>query len=234
MQLNPEDWTAIWLTIKLATVTTILLLAVATPIAWWLFNLRSRWRSVIQVVVTLPLILPPTVLGFYLLVILGPTSMLGELTQLVGLDQLIFSFSGLVFASMIYSLPFAVQPLLNAFESMGDGPLEVAATLRAGPLDRFFHVALPMAKPGMLTAMLLVFAHTIGEFGVVMMIGGSIPGETKVASIQIYEHVELMQYSQAHFLSACLIGFAVIMLLLIYRVNNKTHSFIEGKQRSGV
>jgi molybdate transport system permease protein len=215
------DWQPVWLTLKLATVTTMLLLIVGTPIAWWLSQTRCRLKHVVGAIVAMPLVLPPTVLGFYLLVFLGPNGPGGQLTTSLGLGLLPFTFSGLVFASVLYSLPFVVQPLQNAFEAVGSRPLEVAATLRASALDRFFHVAVPLARPGFLTAMVLGFAHTVGEFGVVLMIGGNIPGETKVLSVAIYDHVETLQYDQAHLLSAGMIGFAFIVLLLLYLLNGR-------------
>jgi molybdate transport system permease protein len=215
------DWQPVWLTLKLATVTTLLLLIVGTPIAWWLSQTHCRFKHVVGAIVAMPLVLPPTVLGFYLLVFLGPNGPGGQLTTSLGLGLLPFTFSGLVFASVLYSLPFVVQPLQNAFEAVGSRPLEVAATLRASALDRFFHVAVPLARPGFLTAMVLGFAHTVGEFGVVLMIGGNIPGETKVLSVAIYDHVETLQYDQAHLLSAGMIGFAFIVLLLLYLLNGR-------------
>ena len=218
-ELEPFNSTPIWLTLKLAATTTVLLLVVATPIAWWLANTESRLKSPIGAVVALPLVLPPTVLGFYLLVTLGPHGWVGQITEKLGLSTLPFSFSGLVVASIIYSLPFAVQPIQNAFEQLGRRPLEVAATLGASPLDRFFSITLPLAKPGFLTAIVLSFAHTVGEFGVVLMVGGNIPGQTKVISIAIYEHVETLQYDQAHRLSLILLGFSFVTLLLVYTLN---------------
>ena len=215
------DWQPVWLTLRLATATTLLLLLAGTPLAWWLSQTRSRFKHVIGAVVAMPLVLPPTVLGFYLLVFLGPNGPGGQLTQALGLGTLPFTFSGLVFASVLYSLPFVVQPLQNAFEALGRRPLEVAATLRASALDYFFHVAVPLARPGFLTAMVLGFAHTVGEFGVVLMIGGNIPGETKVLSVAIYDHVETLQYDQAHILSAGMIGFAFVVLLLLYLLNGR-------------
>ncbi len=217
------DWQPVWLTLKLATATTLLLLIVGTPIAWWLSQTHCRCKHVIAAVVAMPLVLPPTVLGFYLLIFLGPNGPGGQLTELLGIGLLPFTFAGLVFASVLYSLPFVVQPLQNAFEALGSRPLEVAATLRASALDRFFHVAVPLARPGFLTAMVLGFAHTVGEFGVVLMIGGNIPGETKVLSVAIYDHVETLQYDQAHILSAGMIGFAFVVLLLLYLLNGRLH-----------
>lgn len=215
------DWQPVWLTLKLASVTTVLLLLVGTPIAWWLSQTRSRLKHPISAVVALPLVLPPTVLGFYLLIFLGPDGPGGQLTQALGIGTLPFTFTGLVFASVLYSLPFVVQPLQNAFEALGKRPLEVAATLRASAWDRFFHVAVPLARPGFQTAMVLGFAHTVGEFGVVLMIGGNIPGETKVLSVAIYDHVETLEYSQAHVLSAGMVGFAFLVLLTLYLVNGR-------------
>lgn len=213
------DWQPVWLTLKLASLTTVLLLLVGTPIAWWLSQTASRLKHPISAVVALPLVLPPTVLGFYLLIFLGPSGPGGQLTQALGIGTLPFTFTGLVFASVLYSLPFVVQPLQNAFEALGKRPLEVAATLRASAWDRFFHVAVPLARPGFLTAMVLGFAHTVGEFGVVLMIGGNIPGETKVLSVAIYDHVETLEYGQAHILSAGMVGFAFLVLVTLYLVN---------------
>ncbi len=215
------DWQPVWLTLKLASMTTVLLLVVGTPIAWWLSQTTSRLKHSISAVVALPLVLPPTVLGFYLLILLGPQGPGGKLTQALGIGTLPFTFAGLVFASVLYSLPFVVQPLQNAFEALGKRPLEVAATLRASAWDRFFHVAVPLARPGFLTAMVLGFAHTVGEFGVVLMIGGNIPGETKVLSVAIYDHVETLEYDQAHILSAGMVGFAFLVLLALYLVNGR-------------
>ena len=215
------DWQPVWLTLKLASLTTVLLLMVGTPIAWWLSQTASRLKHPISAVVALPLVLPPTVLGFYRLIFLGPSGPGGQLTQALGIGTLPFTFTGLVFASVLYSLPFVVQPLQNAFEALGKRPLEVAATLRASAWDRFFHVAVPLARPGFLTAMVLGFAHTVGEFGVVLMIGGNIPGETKVLSVAIYDHVETLEYDQAHILSAGMVGFAFLVLLALYLVNGR-------------
>lgn len=217
------DWQPVWLTLKLATTTTLLLLIVGTPIAWWLSQTQSRLKHVVAAVVAMPLVLPPTVLGFYLLVFLGPNGPGGKLTETLGIGALPFTFSGLVFASVLYSLPFVVQPLQNAFEALGSRPLEVAATLRASAIDRFFHVAVPLARPGFLTATVLGFAHTVGEFGVVLMIGGNIPGETKVLSVAIYDHVETLEYDQAHILSAGMVGFAFVVLLTLYLLNGRLH-----------
>lgn len=204
---------------KLAAVTTVLLLIVATPIAWWLARTRSKWRAPVSAMVTLPLVLPPTVLGFYLLVLMGPNGPIGMMTQALYGGLLSFTFTGLVIGSVVFSLPFAVQPLQYAFESIGERPLEVAATLRARPLDAFITVVLPLSRSGFLTAAILSFAHTVGEFGVVLMIGGNIPGRTRVISTQIYGHVEAMEYGQAHALAALMVvfSFAVLMALALLR-----------------
>lgn len=222
MNFSEADITAIWLTLCLATTVTVLLLLIGTPIAWWLARTHSRWKAPIGAVVALPLVLPPTVIGFYLLVALGPNGWLGQLTQSLGLGTLPFTFWGLVVASVFYSMPFVVQPIQNAIETIGERPLEVAATLRARPLDQFFTIILPLAKPGFITAIILGFAHTVGEFGIVLMIGGSIAGETQVASIQIYEHVESLRYSQAHSLAALMLVFSFIVLLSLYLFQRKT------------
>ena len=215
--LSAADWQAVFLTFKLATLVTVILLVLGAPLAWWLARTHSAWRGVVGAVVALPLVLPPSVLGFYLLMAMGPHGPLGWLTRHLGLGLLPFSFAGLVVASVLYSLPFVVQPLQAAFEGIGDGPLEAAATLRAGPLDTFFHVVLPLARPGFLTAAVLGFAHTVGEFGVVLMIGGSIEGETKLVSVQIYEHVDHSEYLPAHWLSGGMLLFAFVILFLLYR-----------------
>lgn len=216
MTFSDADLAAIWLTLKLATTVTALLLVLGTPVAWWLARTRSRWKGPVGAVVALPLVLPPTVLGFYLLLVMGPNGWVGQLTQALGLGLLPFTFWGLVVASVFYSLPFVVQPIQNAIEAMGERPLETAATLRAGPWDRFFTVVLPMARPGFVTAAILGFAHTVGEFGVVLMIGGNIPGETRVVSVQIYDHVEALAYGQAHGLSALMVAFSFLVLLGLY------------------
>ncbi|MEP0354794.1 molybdate ABC transporter permease subunit [Paraglaciecola sp.] len=221
MNLTPDDIDAIWLTLRLATTVTLLLLVLATPIAWWLAKTQSWLKIPIGALVALPLVLPPTVLGFYLLVFMGPNGPIGEFTQALGLGTLPFTFSGLVLASMVYSLPFVVQPIQNAIESIGDRPIEVAATLGAGPFDRFFSVVLPLAKPGFITATILGFAHTVGEFGIVLMMGGSIPQETRVVSIQIYDHVEALQYANAHLLAAIMLCFSFIVLLGLYGFQRK-------------
>lgn len=214
--LDSVDLAAIWLTLQLATLTTVLLLLIGTPIGWWLARTRSKWKGPIGAVVALPLVLPPTVLGFYLLVAMGPNGFIGQLTQSLGLGTLPFTFAGLVVASVFYSLPFVVQPLQNAFEAIGERPLEVAATLRASPADTFFTVVLPLAKPGFVTAAILGFAHTVGEFGVVLMIGGNIPEKTRVVSVQIYDHVEAMEYAQAHWLAGGMLAFSFLVLLVLY------------------
>ena len=216
MLLSGSDLQAIWLTIKLASIVTAILLLVGTPIAWWLVRSRSWWKGPIGAVVALPLVLPPSVLGFYLLLVMGPDGPLGHLTRVLGVGPLPFTFWGLVLASVFYSLPFMVQPLQNAFEAIGDRPLEVAATLGASPLDAFFSVVLPLARPGFLTAGIMTFAHTVGEFGVVLMIGGNLPGITRVVSVQIYDHVEALEYAQAHRLAAVMLIFAFLVLLALY------------------
>ena len=217
-----DAWQAVALTLTLAALTSFLLLLIATPLAWWLSQTRSWWRSPISALVTLPLVLPPTVLGFYLLVLLGPHGWVGQLTQAVGLGILSFSFSGLLIGSIIFSLPFAVQPIQYAFEAIGRRPMEVASTLRARPLDDFFSVALPLAKPGLLTATVLSFAHTVCEFGVVLMIGGNIPGKTRVVSTQIYGHVEAMEYTQAHWLAAGMVIFSFAVLIALSRLKRRS------------
>lgn len=214
-------WQAIWLTLKLAAVTTAVLLVLATPLAWWLARTRSRLKQPIAALCALPLVLPPTVLGFYLLVLMGPQGPVGQLTQWLGIGTLPFTFTGLVVASTIYSLPFALQPLQTAFEGIGERPLEVAATLRAGPWDRAWHVVLPLARNGVLSAAVLAFAHTIGEFGVVLMMGGNIPGATQVLSVAIFNHVEAMEYIEAHWLAGGMVVFSFVVLLVLYSVNQR-------------
>ena len=215
MMIHQEAWEAIGLTLELAASTTGILLLLATPLAWWLSQTQSRWRAPIGALVTLPLILPPSVLGFYLLVAMGPHGPLGQLTQAFGWGVLSFTFTGLLIGSVIFSLPFAVQPIQNAFESLGVRPMEVAFTLRAQPIDAFFSVALPLARPGLITAAILSFSHTVGEFGVVLMIGGNIPGKTRVVSTQIYGHVEAMEYAQAHWLAGGMLVFSFTVLLAL-------------------
>ena len=222
MTLSAADTSAILLTLQLATTVTILLIIIGTPIAWWLARTQSWLKGPISALVALPLVLPPTVLGFYLLIAMGPNGFIGELTQSLGLVTLPFTFWGLVVASIIYSMPFVIQPLQNAMEAIGQRPLEVAATLRAGPIDRFFSIVLPLAKPGFITASILGFAHTIGEFGVILMIGGNIPDETRVVSVQVYDHVESLEYAQAHSLSAILVIFSFVVLLALYWSQRKT------------
>ncbi|WP_305907475.1 molybdate ABC transporter permease subunit [Methylomarinum sp. Ch1-1] len=213
---SDANLTAILLTLKLATIVTLVLLLIGTPIAWWLARTHSRLKGPIMALVALPIVLPPSVLGFYLLLAMGPNGPVGQFTQTLGLGTLPFTFSGLVVASVFYSLPFVVQPIQNAFEAIGDSPLETAATLHAGPWDRFFSVVLPLAWPGFLTATILGFAHTVGEFGVVLMIGGNIPGVTRVISVQIYDFVEAMEYGDAHALSALMLAFSFLVLLALY------------------
>ncbi|AFJ02740.1 Molybdenum transport system permease protein ModB [Methylophaga frappieri] len=216
-----SDLIALWVTFKLAAVTTVLLLIISTPLAWWLARSQWRYKFVIEAIIALPLILPPTVLGFYLLIMLGPNGPIGGLTTTLGGTPLAFTFTGLVIGSVFYSLPFVVQPLQNVFNGIGTNVLDQAATLRAGPVDRFFSVIFPLTKPGFLTATVLGFAHTIGEFGVVLMIGGNIPGSTQVVSIAIYDHVESLNYTSAHTLSALLLILSLIMLLTVYGLNRR-------------
>lgn len=216
MLLTESDLQAIWLTIKLASIVTAILFVVATPIAWWLARTRSWWKGPIGAVVSLPLVLPPSVLGFYLLLAMGPDGPVGHFTKALGISPLPFTFWGLVLASVFYSMPFMIQPIQNAFEAMGDRPMEVAATLRASPIDAFFSVAVPLALPGFISAGVLTFAHTVGEFGVVLMIGGNLPGVTRVASVQIYDHVEALEYAQAHHLAAVMLAFSFVVLLALY------------------
>ncbi|MFW3167402.1 molybdate ABC transporter permease subunit [Pseudomonas syringae pv. syringae] len=224
MPLGSADIAAIWLTLKLASLTTVILLIIGTPVALWLARTDSWLKGPIGAVVALPLVLPPTVIGFYLLLLLGPNGAVGQLTQSLGMGTLTFSFAGLVLGSVLYSMPFVVQPLQNAFAAIGTRPLEVAATLRAGPWDTFFHVILPLAKPGFITAAILGFAHTVGEFGVVLMIGGNIPEKTRVVSVQIFDHVESMEYLQAHWLAGAMLVFSFLVLLALYS---------SGKSRTG-
>jgi len=219
--LNEADIIALVITLKLAFISTLILLLLGTPLAWWLARTRWKFKFIPEAIVALPLVLPPTVLGFYLLLVLGPNGPLGGLVEAAGGRPLAFTFTGLVIGSIIYSMPFVVQPLQDAFNAVGQRPLEVAATLRASPLDRFFTVAVPLARPGFFTAAVLGFAHTIGEFGVVLMIGGNIPGETRVASIAIYDHVEGLQYAHAHWLSAALLVLSFLMLVAVYGLNRR-------------
>ncbi len=219
--LNEFDISALFVTLKLASVSTIILLLIGTPIAWWLSQTRFKFKVVFEAIIALPLVLPPTVLGFYLLITLGSNGPVGKLLESLGGSSIAFTFSGLVVGSVIYSIPFVVQPLQNSFSGIGSRPLEVAATLGASPLDRFFTVAVPLARSGFMTAAVLGFAHTVGEFGVVLMIGGNIPGETGVLSIAIYDHVEAMEYGHAHWLSGGLLILSFIMLLFVYLFNRR-------------
>lgn len=216
---DSQDLAAVWLTIKLAATVTVLLLLCGTPLAWWLANTRSRLRGAVSALVSMPLVLPPTVLGFYLLLVMGAHGPVGRLTEALGLGLLPFTFAGLVVASTFYSLPFVVQPIQNAIEAIGSRPLEVAATLRAKPLDSFFSVVVPLARPGFLTAAVLGFAHTVGEFGVVLMIGGNIPDQTRVVSVQIFDRVEALEYAQAHWLAGGMVVFSFLVLFLLYTLN---------------
>ncbi|OGQ87436.1 MAG: molybdenum ABC transporter permease subunit [Deltaproteobacteria bacterium RIFOXYD12_FULL_56_24] len=217
MFLSASDIQSIFLTLRLAALVTAILYFLGIPMAWWLARSRSRWRGPINAVVALPLVLPPSVLGFYLLLTMGPHGPVGKLTEALGLGLLPFTFPGLVVASVFYSLPFMVQPVQNAFAAMGERPLEAAATLGASPLDAFFTVALPLARPGLLTAGIMTFAHTIGEFGVVLMIGGNLPGVSRVVSVQIYDHVEALEYAQAHRLAAVMLIFSFVVLMILQR-----------------
>jgi len=217
------DLAPVWLSLKLATATTLVLLVAGTPVAWWLAHTRSRWKPFVEATVALPLVLPPTVLGFYLLTALGPAGMLGSLWSAVGGAPLVFTFTGLVIGSVVFSLPFAIQPIQTAFESMGPRPMEVAATLRARPIDRFLTIGLPLARRGYITAATLAFAHTIGEFGVVLMIGGNIRGRTEVLSIAIYNAVERLDYGQAHLMAAGMLLFAFAILAFIFLLNRRWH-----------
>ncbi len=219
--ISEYDLSPLWVTLKLASISTMVLLLIGTPLAWWLAHSRWKYKSFFEAVIALPLVLPPTVLGFYLLMALGPSGPIGEAVQWLGGQSLAFTFTGLIIGSVIYSMPFVVQPLQNAFSAIGARPMEVAATLGASPVDRFFTVAMPLARPGFLAATVLGFAHTVGEFGVVLMIGGNIPGETQVLSIAIYDHVEALQYSHAHWLSGGLLLLSFVMLLSIYTINRR-------------
>ena len=224
-----DDLQALGLTAQLAALTTVLLLLLGTPIAWWLARTSSRLKGPVAAVVALPLVLPPTVIGFYLLMLMGPHGPVGQMTQALGWGMLPFTFWGLVVGSVLHSLPFVVQPLQQAFEAIGPRPLEVAATLRAGPWDRFVTVVLPLARPGFLTASVLGFAHTVGEFGVVLMIGGNIPGATRVLSVALYGHVEAMDYSKAHVLAAGMVGFGFAVMLLLYLLNGRLQAVGRGQ-----
>jgi molybdate transport system permease protein len=217
--MTAEDWAAIRLTAALAASATLLLLALGTPLAWWLARSRSTFKPLWSALVAMPLVLPPTVLGFYLLLLMGPQGAVGQFTQAMGIGRLPFTFGGLVVASVLYSMPFVVQPLQQAFEAIPERMLEAAATLRADPLDRFFSVVLPLARPGLVTATVLGFAHTVGEFGVVLMIGGNIPGKTRVLSVALYDHVEATEYAAAHRLAAGMVVFALVVLTTLYVVN---------------
>ena len=216
-----ELWSPIRLTLQLATVTTIVLLVIGTPVAWWLARSRARWKEAVAALVAMPLVLPPTVLGFYLLLLLGPSGPGGTLAGLWGARTLAFTFEGLVIGSVIYSMPFVVQPIRAAFEAIGDRPLEVAATLRAAPADVFWSVAVPLARPGFITAAVLSFAHTVGEFGVILMIGGSIPGETKVLSVAIYDFVETQRWSEAHVLAGGMVAFSFLVVLAMLVIEKR-------------
>jgi len=220
--VSPADWAPVALTLKLALVTTAILLVLGTPLAWWLARTKSRLKAGIEAAVALPVVLPPTVMGFYLIVLLGPHGWIGGPWESLGWPRLVFSFPGMVIGSVLYSLPFAVQPLTQSFAVLGDRPLEVAASLRSSPWDRFFTVVLPLSRPGLLTATVLAFAHTVGEFGVVLMVGGNIPGRTQVVSTAIYDHVEMMEYPQAYGLSAAMVAFAFLVLLVLYTLNGRT------------
>ena len=226
--LNELDFSAIIVTIKLAIISTSILILIGTPIAWWLSQTKFKFKAVFEAIIALPLILPPTVLGFYLLITLGSNGPIGKLFESLGGSSIAFTFSGLVVGSVIYSMPFVVQPLQNSFSSVGRKPLEVAATLGASKIDRFFSVAVPLARSGFITAAVLGFAHTVGEFGVVLMIGGNIPGETGVVSIAIYDHVEAMEYGQAHWLAGGLLATSFLMLLFVYIIN-RHFSIMRGK-----
>ena len=221
MILNEFDITALFVTLKLATLSTLILLLLGTPLAWWLSQTRWKLKTILEAIIALPLVLPPTVLGFYLLITLGPYGPVGGMLESLGGASIAFTFTGLVVGSVIYSMPFVVQPLQNAFSSIGRRPMEVAATLRASPLDRFFSVAVPLARSGFITAAVLGFAHTVGEFGVVLMIGGNIPGETQVLSITIYDHVEALEYGQAHWLAGGLLLLSFFMLMMVYIFNRR-------------
>jgi len=225
--LTASDLQAIGLTLQVAALTTVILLLLGTPLAWWLARTRSWVKRPVAALVSLPLVLPPSVLGFYLLVALGPQGTVGQWTQALGLGVLPFTFAGLVVASSLYSLPFMVQPIQNAFEAIGTRPLEVAASLRASPLDAFFSVVLPLCRPGLVTGAIMCFAHTVGEFGVVLMVGGNIPGVTRVVSVQIYDHVEALEYGDAHRLAAVMLGFSFVVLLALHFYNDRRRSRVD-------
>ncbi|MGQ2923169.1 MAG: molybdate ABC transporter permease subunit [Hydrogenophaga sp.] len=221
MPLTPSDLQAIGLTLQVATLTTLILLVVGVPLAWWLARSPSTWTRPVGALVSMPLVLPPSVLGFYLLVLMGPNGPVGQWTEALGLGVLTFSFPGLVIASVFYSLPFMVQPVQNAMQALGSRPLEAAASLRASPLDTFLRVVLPLCKPGLVTGVIMSFAHTVGEFGVVLMVGGNIPGVTRVISVQIYDHVEALEYADAHRLAAVMLGFSFVVLLTLQLYNRR-------------
>ena len=229
MLLTPDNLQAMALTLEVAALTTAILLLLGTPLAWWLARTRSWLKTPVATLVALPMVLPPSVLGFYVLVALGPNGPGGQLTQALGLGTLPFTFAGLVVGSVLYSLPFMVQPLHNAFEAMGTRPLEVAATLRASPLDTFFSVVVPLCKPGFVTGAIMTFAHTVGEFGVVLMVGGNIPGVTRVVSVQIYDHVEAAEYGDAHRLAAVMLVFAFAVLLALHAHNQRSQARLQGR-----
>ncbi|WP_374638808.1 molybdate ABC transporter permease subunit [Hydrogenophaga sp.] len=219
MFLSPDNLEAIWLTAKVAAITTAILLVLGTPLAWWLARSKAWIAKPVGALVSLPLVLPPSVLGFYLLVVMGPHGLVGQWMLALGLPTLPFTFAGLVVASVFYSLPFMVQPILSSMQALGSRPLEAAATLRASPLDRFFHVVLPLCRPGIVTGCIMSFAHTVGEFGVVLMVGGNIPGVTRVVSVQIFDHVEALEYADAHRLAAVMLVFAFVVLLTLQVYN---------------
>ena len=234
MTLDEADLSALWITARLALVSTFVLLLAGTPLAWWLSRTGSRLKPVVAAIVALPLVLPPTVIGFYLLMLMGPHGAVGQTTQALGWGLLPFTFTGLVVGSVLHSLPFVVQPIQQAFEAVGRAPLEVAATLRAGPWDRFFTVALPLARPGFLTAAVLGFAHAVGEFGVVLMIGGNIPGATQVLSVALYGHVEAMDYDKAHLLAAGMVLFGFAVMLALYLIGDRRRTVLQAHGGAGV
>ena len=227
MLLTPDNWQAVWLTFQVAALTTLILLLLGTPLAWWLARSRSWVARPVGALVALPLVLPPSVLGFYLLVALGPKGPVGEWMLALGLPTLPFTFAGLVVASVFYSLPFMVQPIFNSMQALGERPLEAAATLRASPLDRFLHVVLPLCRPGIVTGRIMSFAHTVGEFGVVLMVGGNIPGVTRVVSVQIYDHVEALEYTQAHWLAGGMVVFSFVVLLGLNLTRRRIPSMVQ-------